>query len=234
MGKIILRIKNFINNLIETGLENASMANMNMAYQEKANAITHGIGTILSIVGLIILLFSAMSKGNIWQIISFSIYGTTLVVLYMSSTIYHGSPETKIKKIFQVFDHSAIYLLIAGSYTPITLISLRGSWGWTLFALVWGIALMGILLKIFLFQKTQVISMVLYFIMGLLIITAVKPLLEAVPVKMFLWIIAGGLLYLLGMFFFLAPKIPYHHTIWHLFVLGGSISHFLAILFYLT
>ena len=220
--------------MIETALENASIASMNMAYQEKANTVTHGIGTLLSIIGFIILLFMAVTKGNIWQIISFSIYGSTLVILYLMSTLYHGLSDTRIKKIFQVFDHSAIYLLIAGSYTPITLISLHDSWGWTLFGLVWGIALMGILMKIFLFQKTQVISVVLYIIMGLMIISATKPLLEAVSIKMIIWIVAGGLFYLLGVFFFLAPQIRYHHTIWHLFVLGGSISHFFGILFYLA
>lgn len=229
-----MQIKYFIDNMIETALENASIASTNMAYQEKANTVTHGIGTILSIIGFVVLLVMAITKGNIWHIISFSIYGSTLVILYLMSTIYHGLSDTRIKKIFQVFDHSAIYLLIAGSYTPITLISLHGSWGWTLFGLVWGIALMGIFMKVFLFQKTQVVSVVLYIIMGLIIITATKPLLEAVSIKMLLWIVVGGLFYLLGVFFFLAPKIRYHHTIWHLFVLGGSISHFLGILLYLT
>ncbi len=229
-----MSLKNFIENMIENATENASIASLDMAYQEKANTITHGIGVILSIVGFIILLFLAITEGNIWQIISFSIYGTTLVVLYLMSTIYHGLLNTRIKRIFQVFDHSAIYLLIAGSYTPITLISLRGPWGWTLFGLVWGIALIGILMKAFFFHKTQVVSVILYIVMGLLILMAIKPLLLAVPISMLFLIVAGGLFYLLGLFFFLAPKIPYHHTIWHLFVLGGSITHFLAILLYLT
>ncbi len=229
-----MSLKKFIENMIENATENASVASLDMAYQEKANTITHGIGTILSIVGFIILLFLAITEGNIWQIISFGIYGTTLVVLYLMSTIYHGLLNTRIKRIFQVFDHSAIYLLIAGSYTPITLISLRGPWGWTLFGLVWGIALIGILMKAFFFNKTQVVSVILYVVMGLLILMAIKPLLLAVPISMLFLIVAGGLLYLLGLFFFLAPKIPYHHTIWHLFVLGGSITHFLAILLYLT
>jgi len=234
MGLNIINIKNFIDNIIENASENASIAAMDMAYQEKANTVTHGIGAVLSIAGFIVLLFMAITKGNIWQIISFSIYGSTLVILYLMSTIYHGLLNTRIKRTFQVFDHSAIYLLIAGSYTPITLISLRGPWGWTLFGLVWGIALIGILMKAFFFNKTQVVSVLLYIFMGLLIIIAIRPLLKAVPVEMLLWIIAGGLLYLLGIFFFLAPKIPYHHTIWHLFVLGGSITHFLGILFYLA
>jgi hemolysin III len=230
----MLTIKNFINNLVEKGVENAEIASINMAYQEKANTITHGIGTLLSIIGLFILLDMALHKGSYWHIVSFTIYGSTLVILYLASTIYHGLPENKTKKIFQIFDHSAIFLLIAGSYTPITLISLHGSWGWTLFGLVWGIALMGIFMKILLFKKTQVISVFLYLIMGLLIISATKPLLKAVPVNMLLWIVGGGFLYLFGVFFFLAPKIRYHHTIWHLFVLGGSITHFFAILLYLA
>lgn len=232
-----MSIKNFlyfIDTLVNNATKNASIAATNMAYQEKANTITHGIGTILSVAGFIVLLFIAITKGNIWQIISFTIYGTTLITLYLASTIYHGLPETKTKRTFQVFDHSAIYLLIAGSYTPITLISLRGSWGWTLFGLVWGIALIGISMKAFFFKKTQVISVILYIVMGLLILAAIKPLLMSIPINMLLWIIAGGLFYLLGIFFFFTPKIPYHHTIWHLFVLGGSISHFLGILFYLT
>mgnify|MGYP006300840295 CR=1 FL=1 len=229
-----MNIKILIENIIENATENASIAAMDMSYQEKANTITHGIGAILSIAGFIVLLFMAITKGNIWQIISFSIYGSTLVILYLMSTIYHGLLDSRIKRIFQVFDHSAIYLLIAGSYTPITLISLRGPWGWTLFGLVWGIALIGILMKAFFFHKTQVVSVILYLVMGLLIVIAIRPLLMAVPIKMIILIIAGGIFYLLGIFFFLAPKIPYHHTIWHLFVLGGSITHFLAILLYLT
>lgn len=228
-------VKNIIDNIIETAVENASIAATNMAYQEKANAVTHGIGAVLSAVGLALLLFLSLSKGNLCQIVSFSIYGSTLVILYLTSAIYHGLPDdTKTKKMFQIFDHSAIYLLIAGSYTPITLISLHGSWGWTLFGFVWGTALMGILMKIFLFKKTQVISVILYLFMGFLIIAATKPLLEAVPIKMLFWIVIGGLFYLLGVFFFFAPKIHYHHTIWHLFVLAGSIFHFFAILLYLT
>ena len=202
--------------------------------QEIANSITHGIGAILSIAGLIVLLVMAGTKGDIWRIVSFSIYGTTLVFLYLMSTIYHGSSNTRIKKVFQILDYSAIYLLIAGSYTPLTLISLRGPWGWTLFGLVWGIALTGIMLQIFFFKRMNIISMVLYIIMGWLILIAIKPLIETIPRGMLLWIIAGGISYSLGIIFYLSKKIPYHHTIWHLFVLGGSVTHYLAILLYLT
>jgi len=203
-------------------------------HQEIANSITHGIGAMLSVAGLVILLIMAGTKGDIWRIISFSIYGMTLILLYLASAIYHGISNIRIKTIFQILDHSAIYLLIAGSYTPLTLISLRGPWGWTLFGLVWGIASIGILMKAFFFNKTQVISIILYIIMGWLIVIAIKPLIETIPRGMLLWIIAGGISYSVGIIFYLVQKIPYHHTIWHLFVLGGSITHFLAILFYLT
>lgn len=206
----------------------------NVPFQEKANSITHGIGAILSVAGCVILLIIATSKGDNWRIVSFSIYGASLILLYLSSTIYHGLSNTRIKYIFQVLDHSAIYLLIAGSYTPLTLISLRGIWGWSLLGLVWSIAFCGIFMKAFFFNETQVISMILYIIMGWLIIIAVKPLIEAIPRGMFLWIVAGGLSYSLGIIFYLTRKIPYHHTIWHLFVMGGSIAHFLGILFYLA
>ncbi len=229
-----MKLKNYFDSVVEIALENAEIATNGMAYQEKANAFTHGIGTVLSIAGLAYLLFIAITKGNLWQIVSFGIYGSTLVILYLASTAYHWIIDSKTKKTLQMFDHSAIYLLIAGSYTPITLIALRGTWGWTLFGLVWGIAVIGILMKYFFFNKTQVISVILYIFMGLLIITATKPLLNAVPVKMLLWIVTGGLFYLLGVFFFFSPKIRYHHTIWHLFVMAGSITHFLAIFFYLA
>jgi len=202
--------------------------------QEKINSITHGIGAILSIVGFVVLLTMADKSGDIWRIISFSIYGTTLFLLYLVSSIYHGLTDIKIKSIFKILDHSAIYLLIAGSYTPITLIPLRGLWGWTLFGVIWGIALLGIIMKVLFFEKTQTISLILYILMGWFIIIAIKPLIASIPSGMLLWIVLGGLSYSIGILFFIAKKMPYHHGIWHLFVLGGSITHFLGILFYLA
>jgi len=202
--------------------------------QEIANSITHGIGAILSIVGLITLLFMAVNKGDIWYIVSFTIYGGTLVFLYLCSTIYHGLSDRRKKYIFQILDHVAIYLLIAGSYTPLTLLILRGPWGWSLLAIIWGMAFTGILLKIFFFQKTQIISMILYIIMGWLIMVAIKPLLETISSGMLYLIVAGGLCYSLGIIFFINPKIPYNHTIWHLFVLAGSFFHFLGYYFFLA
>ncbi|MBN2395476.1 MAG: hemolysin III family protein [Candidatus Atribacteria bacterium] len=202
--------------------------------QERINCITHGFGAILSIVGFVVLVIMADKSGDIWRIISFSIYGATLFLLYLTSSIYHGLTNIKIKQIFQILDHSAIYLLIAGSYTPITLIPLRGAWGWTLFGLVWGIALMGIIIKFLFFEKTKMISLILYILMGWLIVIAIKPLIASIPMGMFLWIVLGGLSYSIGILFFIAKKIPYHHSIWHLFVLGGSITHFLGIVLYLA
>ncbi|MDD3655930.1 MAG: hemolysin III family protein [Atribacterota bacterium] len=198
----------------------------NEQYQEIANSITHGIGSILSIIGFIILIFIVINKGDVWYIISFTIYGTTLVFLYLCSTIYHGLSDKKRKYLFQVLDHIAIYLLIAGSYTPLTLISLRGPWGWTILGIIWLIALIGILMKVFFFTKTQVISTILYIIMGWLIVVAAKPLIATIPAGMLHLIIAGGLCYSSGIIFFITPRIPYNHTIWHLFVLAGSFIHF--------
>lgn len=224
--KILMNLKNNETNLLAS--------NIYVYNQEIANSISHGIGAILSIIGLIVLLIISSPKGDIWRIVSFSVYGTTLILLYLSSTIYHGLSNVKLKNIFQILDHSAIYLLIAGSYTPLTLISLRGPWGWTLFGLVWGIAFIGIFMNIFFFNKTQIPSMILYVIMGWLIVIAINPLVASIPIEMLYWIIMGGVSYSLGIIFYLVKKIPYHHTIWHLFVLAGSITHFLGILFYLA
>ncbi|KUK85911.1 MAG: Channel protein hemolysin III family [candidate division TA06 bacterium 34_109] len=168
--------------------ENATISISSERTQEMTNSITHGIGAILSIVGLITLLLMAVNRGDIWRIVSFTVYGATLVFLYLCSTVYHGLSDRRKKYIFQILDHVAIYLLIAGSYTPLTLLTLRGPWGWSLLGIIWGMAFTGILLKIFFFQKTQIISMILYIIMGWLIIVAIKPLLEA---------ISSGMLYLI-------------------------------------
>lgn len=206
----------------------------NEKYQEIANSITHIIGLKLSIIGFIILLFRAMNKGDISYIISFTIYGTTLVFLYLCSSIYHSLSDRRRKYIFQILDHIGIYLFITGSYTPLTLISLGGPVGWTLLGIIWIIALIGILMKIFFFTKTQIISIILYIIMGWLIIIVAKPLIEIIPSIMLHLIIAGGLCYSIGIIFFIATKIPYNHTIWHIFVLAGSFFHFLGYYFLLN
>ena len=202
--------------------------------EEIANSITHSVGIGLSIAALIILLILASRRGDAWKIVSFSIYGATLFLLYLSSTLYHSFVNPKIKNIFRILDHSAIYLLIAGTYTPLTLTLMRGTWGWTLFGLAWAMAIGGIIATTFLLDKLKALLVLSYVVMGLLAIIAIKPMIQMVPRGMIAWLFIGGACYILGIIFYLWKKLPYHHTIWHLFVLAGSISHFLGILFYLT
>ena len=200
--------------------------------EEIANSITHGIGIALGIAALVLLLVFSQ-RGNAWQIVSFSIYGATLIILYLSSTLYHGFRNKKTKEFFRLSDYASIYLLIAGTYTPITLTILRGPLGWTIFGIIWGLAILGVIKQFVFFHKYQAFSSITYLIMGWLIVIAVKPLLLEAPFIFFVWMLIGGLFYTLGMIFFIWDKMPYNHSIWHLFVLGGSISHFFAFLFYL-
>lgn len=200
--------------------------------EEVMNAVTHGIGTLLAVAGLVLLTVLAYLHGDIWHIVSFSIYGTTLVLLYLASTLYHSFTNERVKYIFKILDHSAIYLLIAGTYTPFTLVPLHGVLGWTVFGLVWGFAIMGIVMKVFFIGRYKFISTMCYIAMGWFIVLAIKPLLAAVPMLGMVWLLVGGLFYTLGSVFYLWKRIPYNHAIWHLFVLAGSISHFIAVFFY--
>jgi len=202
--------------------------------EEIANSITHGIGAGLSIAALVILVILASRRGDAWRIVSFSIYGASLILLYLSSTLYHSFVNPKIKKIFRIIDHSAIYLLIAGTYTPVTLTLMRGAWGWTLFGLAWGMAIGGIIITVLLLDKLKSLLVLSYVAMGLLVVIAIKPMMQMVPRGMIIWLFIGGACYILGIIFYLWKRLPYHHPIWHLFVLAGSISHFLGILFYLA
>ncbi|AJQ29530.1 MULTISPECIES: PAQR family membrane homeostasis protein TrhA [Pelosinus] len=201
--------------------------------EEVMNAVTHGIGTLLAVAGLVLLTVLAYLHGDIWHIVSFSIYGTTLVLLYLASTLYHSFTNERIKRIFKILDHSAIYLLIAGTYTPFTLVPLHGVLGWTVFGVVWGLAMIGIVLKIFFAGRFNIISTLCYLGMGWFIVFAIKPLIATVPALGMTWLLVGGLFYTLGSIFYLWKKIPYNHAIWHLFVLAGSISHFIAVFFYI-
>ncbi len=201
--------------------------------EEIANGITHGIGIALSVAGLVLLVVFASLQGDAWKIVSFSIYGVTLITLYLFSTLYHSFTNVKMKKFFRLFDYASIYLLIAGTYTPVTLTILRGPLGWTIFGIIWGLAIFGILKQFLFFDKYWAFSVVTYLIMGWLIVFVIKPLLHEVPFMFFIWMLIGGLFYTLGMIFFVWEKMPYNHSIWHLFVLGGSISHFFAFWFYL-
>ena len=202
--------------------------------EEIANSVTHGIGAALSLAALVLLIVFSSLYGDAWRIVSFSIYGTTLFFLYLASTLYHSFTNPRVKRFFRILDHSSIYLLIAGTYTPVALVSLRGPWGWTIFGLIWAMAIGGIIAKIFLLGKLKIFSVVLYIAMGWLIVIAIKPMLLAVPRGFIVWLVIGGVSYTVGIIFYAINKVPYFHAIWHLFVLGGSIAHFFGMLFYLT
>lgn len=200
--------------------------------EELANGITHGIGIILAIGALVVMDVFAAKFGNAWHIVSCSIFGATLVVLYTASTLYHSIPFQKTKMLLRIIDHSAIFLLIAGTYTPFTLVSLRGPWGWSLFGAVWGIAVLGVVFQIFLLRRWQFISVGIYVGMGLIILIAIKPLFAALSPTGLKLLVAGGAAYILGLIFYGSSRLPYSHAVWHLFVLAGSAFHFFAVLFY--
>ncbi len=200
--------------------------------EEVANSIIHGLGAALSVAALVILVVFAARQGDAWKVVTFSIYGASLVFLYMMSTLSHSLTRGKVKEFFELMDFSAVYVLIAGTYTPIMLIYLRGPWGWTLFGVVWGLAIIGILCKVFLLGKWDFLSTIFYILMGWLLVIALKPLLANAPAGFMLWLLIGGLCYTFGTIFYLNKKIPFHHPIWHLFVIAGSASHFFGFLFY--
>ena len=200
--------------------------------EEIANSVTHGVGVVLSIGGLAVLTAFSSVLGNAWHIVSSSIFGATLILLYASSTLYHSIQFPRVKRILQVIDHSAIFLLIAGTYTPFTLVTLRGAWGWTLFGVVWGLAVTGIVFQVTRLRKWPLISLARYVGMGWVVIVATKPLLAAIDPRGLLLLLIGGLSYTAGIVFYVWRRLPYHHAIWHIFVLGGSAFHFFAILFY--
>lgn len=201
--------------------------------EEIANAFTHGAGFILSAIGMIILVYNSLSSGTIWHIASCALYGSTLLILFLISTLYHSITHLRAKKIFQRLDHISIYLLIAGTYMPLTLIALKGTLGWFLFSLQCTFCLAGILFKACYGPKYPTLSLICYLLMGWMAIFAIKPLLVALSIKGFLWILYGGVFYSLGVIFFaMDEKFKFFHAIWHLFVVLGSVCHFLMILFY--
>ena len=197
-----------------------------------ANVITHAMGLVLSIGGGVALIIASVWRGSAWHIVGSSIFAASLILLYCSSTLYHVFTGQRVKRVFRALDHSAIYILIAGTYTPFTLVSLRGGWGWSLFGVLWGLALCGVVLKIFAVGRFPALSTVVYVLMGWMGVIALKPLLAAVSLHGLLWLLAGGVLYTGGVIFYAAKRMPYNHAIWHLFVLGGSICHYGAVFFY--
>jgi len=205
-----------------------------MYHGERINTITHLIGAALALAGVVILVVKASLQGDPWKIISFSVYGVTLVALYFLSTMYHGI-RGKTKAIFQKLDHAAIYLLIAGTYTPFTLVTLRGIWGWSLFGVIWGLAIVGILQEILLTVKRRILSVIIYLLMGWFIVIAIRPLARAIPAESMAWIIAGGLSYTLGVLFYVLDKKIHHgHGIFHILVLIGSACHYVTILLHVA
>ena len=199
---------------------------------ERLNSISHLIGAAVAAAGLAVLVVSASLQGDPWRIVSFSVYGSTLLVLYLFSTLYH-SLRGPAKNLFRKLDHGAIYLLIAGTYTPFTLVTLRGAWGWSLFGVIWGLAAAGIIIDLLNRKGRRVLPMVIYVLMGWLVLMALKPMLRALPPAGLILLLVGGLFYTSGLVFYaLGRRRRYAHGIWHLFVMAGSVAHYFAVLLY--
>ncbi|MFQ5549634.1 MAG: hemolysin III family protein [Gemmatimonadales bacterium] len=200
--------------------------------EEIANSVSHGVGLLAALVAAPILIVAAVRRGGAAGIVGASVFAFTIGLLYLTSVLYHALPANRAKRVFQVLDHGAIFLLIAGTYTPFTLGVLRGAWGWTLFGLVWSVALAGVLLKSISGIRYPKFSLGLYLAMGWLILIAVKPLWVLMPAAGLLWLVAGGIAYTVGVVFFAAVRVRYSHFVWHLFVLAGTACHFVAVLRY--
>lgn len=201
--------------------------------EEKINIASHAVGFILSIVGLMLLVVYASLYGNVWHIISFSIFGVSLMIAFAASTIYHSAKKPEIRSRLRVFDHASIYVLIGGTYTPITLVALGGTIGWVFFSITWALALTGICLKLFFTGKYKLLSTLMYVFMGWLIIFAIKPLSNNLSSEGLTWLVIGGLAYTVGAILYSIKKIKFNHTIFHIFVLLGSASHFIMVFFYI-
>ena len=205
-----------------------------MYHGERFNSITHAVGACLAAAGGAVLVTAAARDGDPWKITSFSIYAAMLLALYLTSSLYHGLRGVA-KDVLRKMDHCAIYLLIAGTYTPFTLVTLRGAWGWSMFGAVWSLALLGIAQEIWYARGARILSLVIYMLMGWLAVTGIRPLVAALGWEGFAWLAAGGLLYTAGIGFYATDhKVRHGHGIWHLFVLGGSVCHYIAVLFYVV
>lgn len=200
--------------------------------EELLNSITHGTGVLLSIAALALLIVFSSIYGDRGHVVSCTIFGITLILLYTASTLYHSFRKPKIKNVLKIIDHSCIYLLIAGTYTPFLLVSLRGILGWTMFAVIWFLAIIGVVFKIYFVHRFKIISTIAYLLMGWLVVFAIKPLFGSMPTGGIVFLFAGGLAYSLGVIFYVWKTLPFNHAIWHMFVLAGSACHFFAVLFY--
>lgn len=218
-----------MNDTLKGGLDMVTTASNREQLEEILNAVSHGIGALLALIGLAALIVASYLYGGFWHRISFSIYGCSLLLLYLASTLYHSFRNAKIKYVFKICDHAAIYLLIAGTYTPFALVILHGILGWTVFGIIWGLALLGVTQQIFFVKRFKLFSTICYIGMGWLVIAFIKPLIAVFPLAGLCWLVAGGLLYTIGAFFYLFRRLPFNHTVWHFFVLAGSISHFITI-----
>ena len=198
-----------------------------------ANAITHGVGAAFALAGVVYLIVLS-TRGGAWMVVSCSIYGTTLFLVYLCSTLYHSLVRTRARHVFLVLDHSAIYLLIAGTYTPFMLVSMRGRAGWTLLGLVWALAIAGVVFKSLAVGRFPAASAVVYLLMGWCVVFALRPLLHAITMPGMIWLCAGGLAYSLGILFFANDRLRYFHALWHVFVLAGSVAHYFAVLLYVA
>jgi hemolysin III len=199
--------------------------------EEIANSVTHGVGALLAVAGVTVLVTLAAVRGTAWHVVGCSVFGGSLVLLYLASTLYHAIPAPRAKRVLQALDHAGILFLIAGTYTPFTLVTLRGPWGWTLFGIVWGLALLGVALEL-LAPRRRVLAVALYLLMGWTAVIAMRPLMAGMAAGGIRLLVLGGLAYTLGVTFYAWRRLPYHHALWHGFVLLGSAAHFFAVLFY--
>ena len=200
--------------------------------EEKINILSHATGFILSMVALVLLVRHAALHGDVWHIVSFSIFGSSLILLYAASTFYHGAKKPELRNRLKVFDHASIYVLIAGTYTPFTLVTLKGPIGWAIFGISWGLALTGIILKLFFTGRYNLVSTIMYVLMGWIIVFAIKPLINNLPPEGLRWLVAGGISYTVGAILYSIKKIKFNHAIFHVFVLTGSFCHFMSVFFY--
>ncbi|MFJ8065022.1 hemolysin III family protein [Psychrobacillus sp. NPDC096426] len=198
--------------------------------EEIANAIIHGIGALLSIAALVILIVSSVTRGTAWHVVSFTLFGVTMVLLYASSTLVHGFPAGRAKDVFEIMDHSAIYFFIAGTYTPFLFLAVKGTLGWTLFGIVWGLAIAGTVFKAYFVKRFLHTLTLLYVVMGWLMVFAWKPLVANVSTQGLIYLAVGGVLYTVGAVFYVWRGFTYHHAVWHIFVLAASILHFFAVM----
>ncbi len=216
------------------GLKERTLARFYSLGEEIMNGVTHGVGAALSVAGLTVLVVLAVLYGNVKQVVSFSIYGASLIILYVASTLYHSFQQPKVKRVFRIIDHASIFLLIAGTYTPFLLLGVQGAWGWTFLIIIWGLAILGVSFKALFINRLQKLSVLMYILMGWLGVLVIKTLLANIPVGGLVWLAVGGAAYTIGVIFYALKKIPYMHGVWHLFVLLGSVCHYFAVLLYLA